>query len=281
MKRRKSEERDTGSDMTDTIHFEHAPLDEVVCGVRFEGVEWSDIHFGLFYAELNGRYPQTQRRAPLPPFVFDPIQPGAVQVTWTTEPDLPLLWYESPVSPFLLQVQKDAFLVNWRRQSGQYTYPHFRTRAGGPSGVWDQFLAEWQLFRTFCQIRNIGRPQVLACHLAYINHIVQGDGWDKPIDLSRWFHFLAALKSFESPAAVSMSIRYRVQELTINLNVRPGIRTTDQKSLYIIDSVAAEKLSSQDTLEAWFDRAHAAIVRQFVDQTTEEAHEKWGLSHAS
>jgi hypothetical protein len=110
--------------------------------------------------------------------------------------------------------------------------------------------------------------------------MVQGDSWDKPIDLSRWFRFLATSKSFESPAVMSMSIRYQVQDLMINLNVRPGIRTTDHKSLYIIDSVIAEKLSSQNTLEAWFDRAHAEIVRQFVDQTTEEAHEKWGLSHA-
>jgi uncharacterized protein (TIGR04255 family) len=268
--------------MTDTIHFEHTPLDEVVCGVRFEGVEWGDIHFGLFYAELNGRYPQIQRRAPLPPFVFDPtIQPAAIQVTWANEPDLPLLWYESPASPFLLQVQRDAFLVNWRRQSGRFTYPHFRRRAGGPGGVWDQFLAEWQLFRMFCTTQNIGTPHVLACHLAYINHMVQGDSWDKPIDLSRWFRFLTTLKSFESPSVVSMSVRYQVQELTISLNVRPGIRTTDQKSLYIIDSVVTEKLSSQNALEAWFDRAHAGIVRQFVDQTTEEAHEKWGLSYGA
>jgi hypothetical protein len=146
--------------MTDTIHFEHAPLDEVVCGVRLEGVEWSDIHFGLFYAELNGRYPQTQRRPPLPPFVFNPIQVGEVQLTWTTELDLPLLWYKSATSPFLLQVQKNAFLVNWRRQSGRFTYPHFRTTQGGPGGVWEHFLAEWQLFYAFCETHKLGTPQV-------------------------------------------------------------------------------------------------------------------------
>jgi uncharacterized protein (TIGR04255 family) len=266
--------------MTDTIHFEHAPLDEVVCGVRFGGVEWSDIHFGLFYAELNGRYPQTQRRPPLPPFVFDQIHASEVQVTWTTEPDLPLLWYESATSPFLLQVQKDAFLVNWRRQSGRFTYPHFRTRQGGPRGVWDHFLAEWELFRAFCETHKIGTPQVLACHLAYINHMVQGETWDKPIDLSNWFRFLAGLKSFESTDFFNMSVRYQVQELTINTNVRHAIRTTDQKSIFIIDSVIAGKLPPQSTLETWFDKTHEGIVQQFVDQTTEEAHEKWGLSYA-
>jgi hypothetical protein len=44
--------------MAEMLSFERAPLDEVVCGVHFGGVQWSDIHFGLFYAELNGRYRQ-------------------------------------------------------------------------------------------------------------------------------------------------------------------------------------------------------------------------------
>ena len=34
--------------MTDALHFERPPLDEVVCGVQFAGVEWSVIHFGCF-----------------------------------------------------------------------------------------------------------------------------------------------------------------------------------------------------------------------------------------
>jgi hypothetical protein len=53
--------------MSDAIHFDHPPLDEVVCGVHFAGVKWSDIHWGLFYAKVRGRYPHTQHR---PPCIF-------------------------------------------------------------------------------------------------------------------------------------------------------------------------------------------------------------------
>jgi hypothetical protein len=50
--------------MSDEIHFDHPPLDEVVCGIHFVGVKWSDIYFGLYYTELGERYPHTQRRPP-------------------------------------------------------------------------------------------------------------------------------------------------------------------------------------------------------------------------
>jgi len=128
--------------MTDTVHFERPPLDEVVCGVQFAGVKWSDIHFGLFYAEVRGRYPCFQRRPPVS--LFESGGSEGLQIELMTESQLPLLWYESPDSPFLLQVQKDAFFVNWRRQPGNFPYPHFHTRAGGEQGVWNHFVSEWE-----------------------------------------------------------------------------------------------------------------------------------------
>ena len=51
--------------MSDAIHFDNPPIDEVVCGVHFAGVKWSAIHFGLYYTELGGRYPHTEHRPPV------------------------------------------------------------------------------------------------------------------------------------------------------------------------------------------------------------------------
>ena len=151
--------------MSAEIHFDHPPLDEVVCGVHFAGVKWSDIHFGLYYTELGGRYPHTQRRPPVS--LFESRGSEGLQIELMTEPQLPLLWYESPDSPFLLQVQKDAFFVNWRRQSGTFTYPHFQPEKGESRGSGTVLSSEWETFRTFCDKQAIGTPEVLTCHLAY------------------------------------------------------------------------------------------------------------------
>jgi uncharacterized protein (TIGR04255 family) len=263
--------------MTNVIHFDHPPLDEVVCGVHFAGVKWSDIHFGLFYTELDGRYRHTQRRPPVS--LFESRGSEGLQIELMTEPQLPLLWYESPDSPFLLQVQKDAFFVNWRRQSGTFTYPHFHTREGGEQGVWERFVDEWEVFGKFCEKREIGPPEVLACHLAYINHMVHGETWDVPPDLARWFRLLDGMKSPNPVHTLNMTVVYQTRKLPLHINVRPAIRISDKKKLFIIDLVVTAKLPVEGGLQAWFDEAHQLIRDEFLIQTTQEAHKHWGLSY--
>jgi uncharacterized protein (TIGR04255 family) len=262
--------------MTNVIHFDHPPLDEVVCGVHFAGVKWSDIHFGLFYTELDGRYRHTQRRPPVS--LFESRGSEGLQIELMTEPQLPLLWYESLDSPFLLQVQKDAFFVNWRRQSGTFTYPHFHTREGGEQGVWERFVDEWEVFGKFCEKREIGPPEVLACHLAYINHMVHGETWDVPPDLARWFRLLEGMKSPNPVHTLNMTVVYQTRKLPLCINVRPAIRISDKKKLFIIDLVVTAKLPVEGGLQAWFDEAHQLIRDEFLIQTTQEAHKHWGLS---
>jgi uncharacterized protein (TIGR04255 family) len=263
--------------MTDRIHFDHPPLDEVVCGVHFAGANWSDIHFGLFYAEVRGRYPHTQRRPPVA--LFESGGSEGLQVELITEPQPPLLWYESPDSPYLLQVQKDAFFVNWRRQSGTFIYPHFHAREGGAQGVWDRFVSEWEAFRTFCEKQALGTPEVLACHLAYINHMVHRETWDVPTDLARWFHLLTGLKGPNPADTLNMTVIYRARRLPLRINVRPAIRINDKKKLFVIDFIVTAKLPPETDLQAWFDESHQVVRDEFLSQTTEEAHQQWGLSY--
>jgi uncharacterized protein (TIGR04255 family) len=264
--------------MSAAVHFDHPPLDEVVCGVHFAGVKWLDINFGLYYAELGGRYPHTQRRPPVSLFESRGSE-GPQQIELTTEPQLPLLWYESPDSPFLLQVQKDAFFVNWRRQSGTFVYPHFHKKEGGEQGVWERFASEWDAFRTFCEKQAIGTPELLACHLAYINHMVHGETWDVPTDLTQWFHLLAGVKGSNPVATLDMTILYHARKLPLRINVRPAIRISDKKKLFVIDFIVTAKLPPETDFQAWFDEAHQVIRDEFLAQTTEEAHKQWGLSY--
>jgi uncharacterized protein (TIGR04255 family) len=263
--------------MSAEIHFDHPPLDEVVCGVHFAGVKWSHIHFGLYYTEMGERYPHTQHRPPVS--LFESRGSEGLQIELMAEPQLPLLWYESPDSPFLLQVQKDAFFVNWRRQSGTFIYPHFHTREGGEQGVWERFVSEWQAFHTFCKKQAIGTPEVLACHLAYINHMVHGEEWDVPTDLAQWFHLLKGVQGSNPVHTLNMTVLYHVRKLPLCINVRPAIRISDKKKLFIIDLVVTAKLPVEGGLQAWFDEAHQLIRDEFLIQTTQEAQKHWGLSY--
>ena len=263
--------------MTGAIHFENAPLEEVVCGVQFAGIKWSDIHFGLFFTKLEGRYEQTQRRPHIS--LFDSPPKDLPQIQLVTEIETPLLWYETTKSPFLLQIQEDAFFLNWRRQSGTFVYPHFRTRHGGDEGVWDRFIHEWNVFRNFCEEQEIGTPEVRACHLAYIDHMVHGEAWNAPVDLVKLIRPVEGLKNLESLSVVNMTIRYKSRDLPIHINIRPAVRKNDQKKLFIMEFIITEKLSTKNDLSSWFEKSHEVIVQEFLAQTTGAAHEKWGLSH--
>ncbi len=265
--------------MANVIHFENPPVEEVVCGIHFTGVEWTDIHFGLFFAELNGRYQKTHRRPPLT--LFRPRSQEHSEITLVAVNSLepPLMWYESHESPFLLQIQNDAFFLNWRGQSSAFAYPHFRTREGGEEGVWDRFLREWDVFQDFCKKLSLGTPEVLDCHLAYVDHLSHGEVWNNPIDLVGWIKPLDGLKNFEALLSLNLTFQYESGSLPVRVNIRPGVRRSDKKNLYIVDFVITQKLPSESSLELWFDEAHSAIVQEFLRQTTKYAQTKWGLSN--
>jgi hypothetical protein len=139
--------------------------------------------------------------------------------------------------------------VNWR-QSGTFIYPHFRTREGGEQGVWGRFASEWEAFRTFSEKQAIGTPEVLACHLAYINHMVHGETWDVPTDLARWFHLLAGVKGSNPVATLNMTVTYQARKLPLRINVRPAIRISDKKKLFIIDFIVTAKLPAESVFRA-------------------------------
>jgi hypothetical protein len=55
----------------------------------------------------------------------------------------------------------------------------------------------------------------------------------------------------------------------LRINVRPAIRISDKKKLFIIDFIITAKLPPETDLQAWFDAAHQVIRDEFLAQTTE------------
>jgi hypothetical protein len=65
----------------------------------------------------------------------------------------------------------------------------------------------------------------------------------------------------------------------VRISVRPAIRISDKKKLFIVDFIITAKLPPETDLQAWFNKAHQIIRDEFLAQTTEEAHKQWGLSY--
>jgi hypothetical protein len=69
------------------------------------------------------------------------------------------------------------------------------------------------------------------------------------------------------------------RRLPLRINVRPAIRISDKKKLFVIDFIITAKLAPEADLQAWFDGAHQVIRDEFLAQTTKEAQKQWGLSY--
>jgi hypothetical protein len=109
--------------------------------------------------------------------------------------------------------------------------------------------------------------------------MVHGEAWDVPPDLARWFHLLEGVKGSNPVTALNMTIVYQARKLPLRINVRPAIRISDKKKLFVIDFIITAKLPAESSLQTWFDVAHQMIRDEFLSQTTQEAHKQWGLSY--
>src|SRR5262249_57550214 len=106
----------------------------------------------------------------------------------------------------------------------------------------------------------MGNPRGVVWHVAYDNNMVQGETWDFPADLARWFLPLGGLHGSDAVSLLHMTMIYQVNGLSLRLQFRPAVRIADKKRLFVIELIVNGKLSADTPLEAWFDKAHTAIV---------------------
>jgi uncharacterized protein (TIGR04255 family) len=161
------------------IHYRHPPVIETLLSVQFLPLRGLSLaYLGLFWSEIRRDYPQQQVKPPLPQFIEEfPPAPIAAQIEVTSEPDA-RFWYISETNTELVQVQRDRFIRNWRREDTEVDYPRYRL-------LRPKFEHDWNRFVQFLEREGIGHPQVNQCEISYINHIDLGLGWETFQDLSK------------------------------------------------------------------------------------------------
>jgi uncharacterized protein (TIGR04255 family) len=117
----------TYSRPADLPEFEQPPVSEVVLWVQFaSNPQFRIVHAGLFWGSIREQFPSVSEQVPLPP-AFEAFgvpmmgQPVQLQALFA----FPRFWFESDDKTYLLQLQQDRILFNWRATSGQSTYPRY------------------------------------------------------------------------------------------------------------------------------------------------------------
>src|SRR6516164_7513121 len=84
---------------------------------------------------------------------------------------LPRFWFLSTIHPTLIQVQRNAFMINWRRapNAPANEYPHYETVA-------KDFWKELEGYKTFVQDLVGGKlDPIQRCELTYVNVIAPNE----------------------------------------------------------------------------------------------------------
>ncbi len=254
----------------DLPEYDNPPVTEVVCGVLFKTLEAFRLpHFGLFWEKCRLDYPVCQEVAPLMPviehFGAEPETPFQL-----SEIPLPRVWFVHREDAGIIQLERDRFLHNWKKSKPTDSYVRYHT-------VLDLFKRHLDSFDSFLKDNGLGTIEPQQYEMTYVNHIVQGEGWDQVSDLGGVFrdHQWNGKENRFLPGIEHLNLRKSFVLPTnrdrLHVSIRDGKRTADSKPLFLFELTVRGFPGdvSRSAMWPWFDVAHEWIVRGFTDLTTE------------
>jgi len=250
------------------IKFENPPITELVVSLfHLPMPELKAQHIGIYWDRIRKKYPLCQQQS----VVINPSDPQPFMEAPGDIFPLPRFWFFSNDHPTLVQVQRNAFMLNWRRlpsaQPGEY--PHYET-------VIKDFWQELEDYKVFIQ-EYIGRKldPIQRCELTYVNLITPDMGLLKNVlPPAASFHDIQT--DDRQLVGLNATATYQLNpSLLIDLAVRRGRRADTMEPAVGLELKAHGVPSdlSLDAARPWFDAAHDATYKMFLDATDKQVQE--------
>ena len=258
------------------IDYEKPPLIEVVCGVLFNPISsFLAPHFGLLWEKYKPEYSSCREVAPLTPIIEKFEGAPEVKIEIGEIPPLPRIWFMSEKQNGLIQVQRDRFLHNWRKIHPTDEYPRYHT-------VIEKFQAYLSVFRTFLDNNDLGKLDLLQYEMTYVNHIPQGEGWEKNEDIRNLFPDFGLRSSNNRFLPTPEGMNWRTSFVLPNnagrlhVTIRQVILREGNRPMILLELTARGigEFKSSEKIWDWFNLARQWIVFGFVDLTSKEVQKK-------
>lgn len=250
------------------MQFKAPPINEVSIGFWFAQpiLALRSEHLGLFWATIRNDFPLAQQA---PPLLAAPdasslfIDPTAANEIFP----MPRYWFmQRPIGGYLIQIQRDAFFVNWRRGGAEYQLFEEVKRE------FDRRFAEFQAF--VVTELDTTPPTPRLCDLNYTNLVEKGTLW------TGWRDTPKIIQGFSTPQAQGECSFNQVAQFPIDsdtsmtVTVRNGMRADTREEVLAFELKAQGVVEGGAAADAWFSHAHAAVHATFLDVTTEEARQR-------
>jgi uncharacterized protein (TIGR04255 family) len=253
--------------------YKKPPVVEVVIGIRFAPLGGlSTVHYGNFWSAVKEEYPLFEDKPPLP----SQADGGRSLLVETFEiPPLRRVFMLHEDQSYLLQLQPDFFLHNWKKVKDDDEYPHFDKAA-------EKFKNAWKKFQDFVKANKLGELRATSYEVTYVNHFVEKPG-SFPMaarsytDLFVWRDDRSD-KFLSEPKSLALDLVFPLpgDKGRLTLSIRHGRRDTDKQDVMQahLTAVGPAQTDGSD-LDQFLSVAHESIVRGFTELTNAEAHKKW------
>lgn len=257
------------------IKYKNPPINELVIGLYFdrEVTSFRLEHVGLFWSTLRQDFPTVHQQ----PIVVPPLGASALQVIELLANEfspMPRFWLESADGSTLMQIQRNAFLFNWRKRAG--VYPHY-------DYVKSAFDKNFSHFTRFLETEvGAPHPNLQIAELTYINLIESGEYWQGSQDTARVFprFQLPTCGSSDQPTPEfnQVTTQQFAQDLTLITSIRSGRsaqRPNEPVLIFELRALGLLGAADKEDADAWFCRAHETIGDCFTGMTSPDIQQRY------
>jgi len=262
---------------TDEPFFIKPPLIEVSLSVQFEPI--NELHLGylgLVWDVFKERYPHVEHLEELPHSIekFGVIQREIPRIQFQQKLPFPRIRITSDDKKSVIQVQRDRFVFNWRKQdSPAEEYPRYRI-------IRSNLLDELGRFNSFLKMNNLPSISFNQVELTYVNHIDAEDNTVQEV----FSDYFVDPKYSDNLKLEHFSIKFR--HLITNsdqkigrlyTNIDKGNLISDNSSIYILNFTARSHPTDQslEGVMEVMDVMRSTINASFTAITTTNMHINW------
>jgi uncharacterized protein (TIGR04255 family) len=270
----------SGDPSGDTLpSFRNPPLIEMVLGIQFADLQsFTSAHAGLFWSEVRQDFPKMSEQGPLLPtfemFGGFPQPQPLIQFQQVFSAPVNRYWLESSTGDFLLQLQPNKLILNWRRMDEPGgSYPRYEN-------VRKRFEREITRLQSFLQRESLGDLVPNQAEVNYVN-IIPSDQAKRLEEITPLWEGAPTVPNTELENA-SFQTRHILSDrdgpfARLYTQVARVIRASDSDLSYRFE-VSARGKPKEETVQsalALLDVERAAIVQTFDAFTSETMHKMW------
>lgn len=253
--------------------FEKPPLVEVVCDMQFESLDnLIAPYIGLFWNSIKEDFPYTSQLEPIMPIFEEFSSPNTKLKSEPLKfPSLPRIWFVEESKNVLIQLQRDRFILNWRKTSTNDKYPRYNK-------VINLFNKYLELFKNFIESNNIGTINPTQYEMAYINHIGKSKSFKSFNDINNIFPDFnwgteTKINILKKLDGVNLQTRFEIPNQVGRLYLKiQDAYNQDKQPIFVLEIKVRGigKFNSYNSYKDWYDIAHESIVCTFADITSNE-----------